>query len=139
MRRQALILALALWCANAALAGEQTFGDITDIDAAKKTILVSSECECGSGKIIETNFTIGDETKFSLNKKDCKFTDLKLGDQVEVDSELKITSQKSSRRDRSNQCEQLFPLPAYRERERIPRKLARNCYETITLTIWYGV
>ena len=86
-----------MWCANAALAGEQTFGDITDIDAAKKTILVSSECECGSGKIIETNFTIGDETKFSLNKKDCKFTDLKLGDQVEVDFEIRRSRHKNHR------------------------------------------
>ena len=62
-------------------------GTVPWIELDKKVITVSTECSCGSDKLIELKFTLQDKTKLLLNRKEVKLTDLKVGDDVDIDFE----------------------------------------------------
>lgn len=79
------IACLTLLLSASALACESSSGEIEQVDARKNTVIVSTECDCGSGKIIRFTFTLKDGTKVLLNGKDAKLVDLKQGDKVEVE------------------------------------------------------
>lgn len=95
---QKLILALFLCIVfNApARAHDQSSGEVTKIDASKKSLIIAAECTCGSGKLIEMTFKLTDSTKVLLNGKAAKLADLKDGDQVDVDYETSEDVQKVS-------------------------------------------
>jgi hypothetical protein len=66
-------------------ATETSGGEVEKVDAKHNNLVLSAECECGSGRIIEMTFTLKDSTKVLLNGKDAKLSDIKHGDRVEVD------------------------------------------------------
>jgi hypothetical protein len=90
-----LALAIAVSCFNSsALASNEITGEVTKVDAPNKTIVIASECECGSGKILQTSYILGDKTRVTLNGKDAKLADLKIGDDVKVEFEFEDDVQK---------------------------------------------
>jgi hypothetical protein len=56
--------------------------------------VVAAECECGSGKILQTSYILGEKTKVTLNGKEAKLADLKIGDDVKVEFEYEDDVQK---------------------------------------------
>ena len=68
-------------------ATNQSSGEINRIDIPKKSLVIAIECDCGSGRISDTNFTLSDRTKVLLKGKESRLTDLKRGDQVFIDYE----------------------------------------------------
>lgn len=88
MRRFTRLLTLLCLCACLPVrASDRTYGEIARIDADKKSIVVSTECSCGSDKLIELTFNLQDKTKLLLNGKEVKLADLKTGDDVDIDFE----------------------------------------------------
>ena len=79
-----------------AFAHDQSSGEVTKIDPAKKSLVIAAECSCGSGKMIEMSFKLTEKTRVLLNGKDAKLADLKDGDQVDVDYETADDVQKVS-------------------------------------------
>jgi Cu/Ag efflux protein CusF len=80
------ILALAL-VVFPVFAGETTTGEVQKIETKKNELVVSAECECGSGKIIQMTFTVKDSTKVLLDGREAKLADIKQGDRVEIEYE----------------------------------------------------
>jgi hypothetical protein len=65
----------------------QSSGEINSIDQEKKSLVISIDCDCGSGRISDTNFKLTDRTKILLNGRESKLEELKTGDQVDIDYE----------------------------------------------------
>jgi len=87
---------LSLMLCASALAGNEIAGEISKVDAPNKTLVVAAECECGSGKILQTSYILGEKTKVTLNGKEAKLADLKIGDDVKVEFEYEDDVQKVS-------------------------------------------
>ena len=96
MRNLILALFACIFFAIPARAHDQSSGEVTKIDASKKSLVIAAECTCGSGKMIEMSFKLTDSTKVLLNGKESKLADLKDGDQVDVDYETADDVQKVS-------------------------------------------
>src|SRR5256885_4152409 len=96
MPKLILALLLGLLLNAPARAHDQSSGEITKIDTAKKSLVIAAECTCGSGKMIEMSFKLTASTKVLLNGKEAKLADLKDGDQVDVDYETSDDVQKVS-------------------------------------------
>jgi len=91
-----LALFLGIFLTAPARAHDQSSGEVTKIDPAKKSLVIAAECTCGSGKMIEMSFKLTESTKVLLNGKEAKLADLKDGDQVDVDYETSDDVQKVS-------------------------------------------
>lgn len=74
-----------LLCPAFTRAADISTGEVTKVDAEKNTLLVATDCSCGSGKTIESSFTVKTTTKILLNGKEAKLADLKSGDDAEVE------------------------------------------------------
>ena len=96
MRKLVLVLLSCVFFELPAFAHDQSSGEVTKIDASKKSLIIAAECSCGSGKMIEISFKLTDNTKVLLNGKAAKLADLKDGDQVDVDYETSDDVQKVS-------------------------------------------
>jgi hypothetical protein len=96
VRNLILAMFLCIFFAGSARAHDQSSGEVTKIDSAKKSLVIAAECTCGSGKMIEMSFKLTENTKVLLNGKAAKLADLKDGDQVDVDYETSDDVQKVS-------------------------------------------
>jgi hypothetical protein len=96
MPKLILSLFLCVFLVPSAFAHDQSSGEVTKIDSAKKSLVIAAECSCGSGKMIEMSFKLTDSTKVLLNGKQAKLADLKNGDLVDVDYETSDDVQKVS-------------------------------------------
>src|SRR5215471_7619338 len=65
----------------------QSSGEINSIDLDKKSLVISIDCDCGSGRMSDTNFKLTERTKILLNGKESKLEELRTGDQVDIDYE----------------------------------------------------
>lgn len=82
-----LTTGLLMLVSSSAQARDISAGEVEKVDTSKNLLVLSTECECGSGKIIEVTFTLKSETKVSLNGKDAKLADIKKGDRIEIEYE----------------------------------------------------
>ena len=96
MPKLILALFICIFFDASAHARDQSSGEVTKIDATKKSLVIAAECSCGSGKMIEMSFKLTESTKVLLNGKEAKLADLKNGDQVDVDYETSDEVQKVS-------------------------------------------
>lgn len=80
----AVAVLLLLLAIPRAYAADTSMGEVQKVDASKNVLVLSTECDCGSGKIIQMSFTLKDATKISLNGKDAKLSEIKQGDKVEI-------------------------------------------------------
>src|SRR5207249_8147980 len=90
MRALSILIAaitLSLFIGRPAMGCDQSSGEVTSVDTAKNCLVIAAECSCGSGKTIETTFTLKESTKVLLNGKEAKLADLKTGDKVDVEYE----------------------------------------------------
>src|SRR6476619_6432503 len=87
MRFVLVFVASLLFLVLPARAVESSAGEVETVNTSKQTLVLSTECECGSGKIIQMTFTLKDSTKVLLNGRESKLADIKHGDKVEIEYE----------------------------------------------------